>query len=82
MSACADFDTQIFSAVLRRPADLRLPSGCPQFTALFQVLPLLKQLLPEVAANHCSAMAVNPIGEVLTSHADHSTFPALQVLFV
>ena len=43
---------------------------------------LLQLLLPEVAAHHRVAVLVDAIGEVLAGHADHPTFPVLQVALV
>ena len=36
---------------------------------------MLQLLLPEVASHHGAAVLVDAIGEVLTGHADHPTFP-------
>ena len=46
------------------------------------MLTLLQLLLPEVASQHRVAVLVNAIGEVLAGHANHSTFPVLQVALV
>jgi len=46
------------------------------------VLPLLELFLSEVAVHHRVAMLVDAIDEVLASHADHATFPVLQVALV
>ena len=42
----------------------------------------MQLLQSEVAAHHCAAVLVDAIGEVLTSHADDSAFPSLQVALV
>ncbi|AII49806.1 hypothetical protein KR52_11750 [Synechococcus sp. KORDI-52] len=57
---------------------MRLPGGGPELAALFQVFTLLKLSLSEAAAHKRVAVLVNAIGEVLTGHADHTPFPALQ----
>ena len=64
------------------PTHLLLPGGCPQLASLLQVLPLLQLFLPEVASDHCVAVLVDAIGEVMAGHADHAPFPVLQVAFV
>ena len=46
------------------------------------MLPLLKLLLPEVAAHHRVAALIDAISEVLASHADHAAFPALKITVV
>ena len=66
----------------RRPAHFFLPGGCPQLAPLFQVLPLLQLLLPEIAGHHRVAVLVDDIGEVLAGHANHAAFPVLQVAVI
>ena len=51
-------------------------------TAFGQVIALLQLLLAEIAGHHRSAVAINAIGEVLTSQADPSSFPVLQLAFI
>ena len=70
------------STSLRRPFRLLLPSRRPELAPLLQMLPLLKLLLPEVAAHHRVAALIDAISEVLAGHADHTAFPALKVMVV
>ena len=70
------------STRLRRPVNLLLPRHCPKLAALLQMLHLLPLRLPEVAAHHRVAVLVNAIDEVLACHADHATFPVIQVALV
>ena len=46
------------------------------------MLTLLELLLPEVAANSRVAVLIDAISEVLAGHADHATFPVLQIALV
>ena len=46
------------------------------------MLTLLELLLPEIAAHHRVAVLIDAISEVLAGHADHATFPVLQLAFV
>ena len=43
---------------------------------------LLQLLLPEVAAHQSVAVLVDPVGEVLASHADAGSLPALELPLV
>ena len=43
---------------------------------------MLQPLLPERAAKQRVAVLIHPVGEVLTSHADASAFPALKLCVV
>ena len=72
------------AAVFDHPALLLLPRRSPQPAPLLQVLTLLKQLLPEVAADNRVAALVDAIGEVLAGHADHATFlvPKISVALI
>ena len=63
------------STSLRRPFHLLLPSRRPELAPLLQMLPLLKLLLPEVAAHHRVAVLVNAIGEVLAGFQEKSLNP-------
>ena len=51
-------------------------------TALEGVFTLLEQTSSELATSQGMAVLVNAIGEVLTGHADHAAFPALQIFVV
>ncbi len=46
------------------------------------MLSLLQLLLPKRAAKQRVAVLIHPVGEVLTSHADASAFPALKLCVV
>ena len=59
-----------------------MPGWCPELAALLQMLSLLQLLLPECATEQRVAVLIDAIGEVLTGHADHASFPPLQVSLV
>ena len=65
-----------------RPAELLLPGRDPQLAALGQMIALLQLLLADFARQKRMAVLVDPIGEVLTGHANHSAFPALQITLI
>ena len=46
------------------------------------MLSLLQLLLPECATEQRVAVLIDAIGEVLTGHADHTPFPALEFMLV
>ena len=46
------------------------------------MFPLVELLSADVAAQKSAAVLINPIGKVLTGHADTGPFPALKLLLV
>ena len=65
------------SGTFRRPAQFLLPGWWPKFALLFEVVSLLQLPLSGVAAEKGAAVLMNPVAEVLTSHANHASLPAL-----
>jgi len=64
------------------PSELLLPGRSPEFAALFEVVSLRELFSTDVAGHKGVAVLVDAIGEVLTGHADHTPFPALEFMRV
>ena len=64
------------------PSELLLPGRSPEFAALFEVVSLRELFSTDVAGHKGVAVLVDAIGEVLTGHADHASFPALEFVLV
>jgi len=63
----------------RNPDKFLLPGRCPQLARFFEVIPLLKLPLSEVATEKGLAVLVDAVAEVLTGHAETGSYPALKV---
>ena len=67
------------AARLRSPAEFLLLGRCPELALFLEMDALLELLLSGFTAENGVAVLIDAVAEVLTSHANTGSFPALKL---